>query len=72
MNHSTAFSSEAQCLGPTMQGATTAAAPKPERYLVGRAGVFNTGFQSVDKSRIPSGILEVDGLQFIDHPPPPA
>jgi hypothetical protein len=28
---------------------------------------MNAMFQSVDKSRVPSGILEEYGLQFIDH-----
>lgn len=44
--------------------------PGPSLYdapITGFADAINAVFQSVDKSRVPSGILEEYGLQFIDH-----
>jgi len=40
-----------------------------EPAITGFADAINAVFQSVDKSRVPSGILEEYGLQFIDHEP---
>ena len=40
-----------------------------EPAITGFADAINDVFQSVDKNRVPSGILEEYGLQFIDHEP---
>lgn len=40
-----------------------------EPAITGFADAINTVFQSVDKSRVLSGILEEYSLQFIDHTP---
>lgn len=66
--------SQAQRLGgATTQsvpgGGGTPAPPEYEAPITGFADAINTVFQSVDKSRVPSGILEEYGLQFIDHTP---
>ena len=53
-----------QHLGST---AATPAAPENGNSITGFAEAVNTVFQSVDKSRVASGILEEYGLQFIDH-----
>ena len=50
-------------------GGGTPAPPEYEAPITGFADAINTVFQSVDKSRVPSGILEEYGLQFIDHTP---
>ncbi|MCI1190174.1 hypothetical protein MON38_22335 [Hymenobacter sp. DH14] len=39
-------------------GQTTTAAPELEAPLTGFADAINTVFQSVDKNRVPSGLLE--------------
>ena len=63
-----------------LSGSTTQAAaapggggtPAPLEYeapITGFADAINLVFQSVDKSRVASGILEEYGLQFIDHTP---
>ena len=66
MNQSTAYSSAPQHLGST---AATPAAPENGNSITGFAEAVNTVFQSVDQSRVASGILEEHGLQFIDRPP---
>lgn len=43
--------------------------PTYEPAITGFADAVNNVFQSIDKSRVPSGILEEYGLQFIDHQP---
>ena len=50
-------------------GGGTPAPPEYEAPKTAFADSINRVFQYVDKTRVPSGILEEYGLQFIDHAP---
>ena len=50
-------------------GGGTPAPPEYEAPVTAFADSVNRVFQYVDKTRVPSGILEDYGLQFIDHAP---
>ncbi len=61
----------AQAPADTTAGRSTgpSAPPEYEAPITSFADSINRVFQYVDKTRVPSGILEEYGLQFLDHVP---